>query len=237
MTSLRIGLSKWNGKLSNYAKRYGVLEVSGDELPPPSALRKWRRQVPPAFAFSVTLPRAVAELKSGKDRDDALKRALDAATALQASVLVLSTPASVRPTKANAERIVALAAELPRNGHVLAWEPAGLWSPEEVAAVAAASGWLAVVDAAEHEVPDGPIVYTRLRAIGKATRLGPNRLQRLGEQLAERHEAYVIADPSVAPKLASSLDAAIAKAGVDHSVPQLFKPSGEFDLGGLDEEQ
>ncbi len=237
VTSLRIGLSRWNGKLSNYAKRYGLLELNSDELPAPAPLRKWRRQVPPAFAFSLLLPRLVAELQTGAARDAALAGAIAAATALQASVLVLATPPSVRPTKANIERLAALAAALPKEGHLVAWEPSGIWSPEEVEQVSALFGWLAVVDAAEQEVPDGPIVYTRLRAIGKGNRLGPNRLQRVAEQLAGRREAYIVADQSVATRLKSGLAAAIDRAGVDHPVPQLFKPSTSLDLDGLDEEQ
>ncbi len=230
-------MNRWNGKLANYAKRYGVLELNSDDLPAPPALRKWRRLVSPAFAFSLVMPRVVAEFQTGATRDAALVKAVAAATALQASVLVLATPASIRPTKANVERFVALAEELPKNGQLVAWEPTGLWSPEETEQVCAMLGWLPVVDAAEHDVKDGPIVYTRLRAIGKASRLGPNRLQRLAEQLAGRREAFVIADPSIATKLASSLAAAIENAGVEHAVPQLFKPNPNLDLDGLDEEQ
>ncbi len=242
VTSVRIGLSRCHGKLSNYAKRYGLLEVDGNELPPLAALRKWRKQVPPSFAFSLLLPRPLAELQSGKAHAAALARSIEAATALQASVLVLATPPSVRPTKANVERIADLATKLPREAHLLAWEPSGLWNSDEVARVAAESGWLPVVDAAEHEVPPGAVVYTRLRAIGKATRLGPNRLQRLAEQLAGRREAFVIADATLGPKLVSSLDAAIDRVGTVRDVPLLFKPSqgledDGFDLEGFDEEQ
>jgi len=192
--------------------------------------------VPPSFAFSLLLPRPLAELQVGKTQEDSLARSVEAARALQASVLVLATPPTVRPTKANVDRITELAAKLPRDAHLLAWEPSGLWSPEEIARVAASSGWLPVVDAAEHEVHPGPVVYTRLRAIGKATRLGPHRLQHIASELAGRREAFVVADPRIGPKLAASLEAALSRVGGERDIPLIFKPSQGIEHGGFDDD-
>lgn len=240
VTSVRIGLNRCHGKLSNYAKRYGALELDGNELPPTATLRKWRKQVPPSFAFSILLPSPLAALGLGPAADEALERVMNAAKILQASALVLATPTSVRPTSTNIERIGALAAKLHGHGQHLAWEPSGIWTPEEVARVAAASGWLPVVDGAEHDIPSGAVVYTRLRAIGKATRLGPRRLRRLAAQLAGRREAFVIANPVLGPALAANLSSAIDQLGAEREIPMLFKPSSgavDFDFDAFDEEQ
>ena len=236
VTRVHIGLNRWNGKLANYAKRYGLLELDGDELPPSNALRKWRRQVSKDFVFAILLPSAVATLAKGGARDDALRRARAAAFTLDAKVLVLATPPSVRPTRENIERLVDLAAVLREDGRAVAWEPSGIWSPEEVRRVVATTGWLPVVDGAEHEIPEGERVYTRLRAIGKATRLGPQRLQRLAAQLAEREEAYVIADASLGPKLLATLQAAIEHVAAEPLAARVFLPAGAEDEdleGGL----
>jgi len=241
VTRVHIGLNRWNGKLANYAKRYSLLELDGDELPPSNALRKWRRHVPKDFVFAVRLPSAVATLATGGARDEALRRARGAAFTLDAKLLVLATPAGVRPTRENVERLVALASVLREDGRAVAWEPSGIWSPEEVRRVVATTGWLPVVDGTEHEIPSGERVYTRLRAIGKATRLGPQRLQRLAAQLAEREEAYVLADAPLGPKLLATLEAALDRATAEPLAARVFLPAGaaaeELEGGLFDGDQ
>jgi uncharacterized protein YecE (DUF72 family) len=231
VSRLLIGLPRLTGKLGNYAKRYGMLELPAEAVG--AKARQWRKQGPPAFAFSLVLPAAVGELR---DDGTELARALDTAHALEASCLVLRTPPAVRPTKENRERIIGLGGKLPRAGQLVAWEPAGLWSADDVAAVALAGGWLAIADAAEEELAPGPFAYTRIQAFGKAARLGTGRIERIAAQLAGRREAYVVADPVVAPKLVAALPAAVERVGAGASVPQLFRPTPSLALS-VDEEQ
>ena len=100
MLRLLIGQPSLTGKLATYAKAFGMVEVRPVDTPLPGAktLRKWREQVPPAFAFSVVLPRCVARLDDDEGVDDALARSLAAARSLEASCLLLATPASVPGT-------------------------------------------------------------------------------------------------------------------------------------------
>ena len=81
---LLIGLPQVRGKLANYAKRYGLVEVAAEAA---GKARSWRKQVPPSFAFSLVLPNAVAE--GAPDAERALTRAMEAARHLQASVVLL----------------------------------------------------------------------------------------------------------------------------------------------------
>ena len=237
MARLMLGLPSLKGKLANYADKYNLVELAPVDtpLPKPKKLAVWREQVPPSFAFSVVLPRIVATLKPSDAFDDALSVSLEAATALQASCIVLHTPASVRPTNRNRERVAQLRERLPKDGHVLAWHAAGIWEAEDFMATAQAAGWLPVFDAAQEPLPPGPVVYTRIRAIGHASQMGHQRIAQVAHQLAGRREAYVIVDPQLAKRMKSGISAALEDMPARRKVPSLFKPNA--GALGVDEAQ
>jgi uncharacterized protein YecE (DUF72 family) len=193
MTRLLVGHGRLKGTLERYAKRFSLLEVTfaDGHAPKTATLRKWRKSVPPSFAFSVVLPPSVCSFSEGAD--DELARALEAATALEARCLVVPTSPEVRPTQANRERLLGLFSRLPRTGVLLAWEPSGLWEPEDVHFTARGIGALAVVDASQVDPPPGPIVYTRLRDIA-GTGLSARALDRVARRLSGRREAFVVVD-------------------------------------------
>jgi len=96
-----------------------------------------------------------------------------------------------------------------------------------------------IVTAVQHHVRTGDQLVQPygIRAFGKAARMGPSRIARIADQLVGRREAYVVADPPVASKLASMLPAAISRLGVQNGVPQLFRPTPSLELDMHDEEQ
>jgi uncharacterized protein YecE (DUF72 family) len=237
MTRLLFGLPRLTGKIDNYAKRFDLVEVRPVDgpLPKPGRLAKWRADVPPAFAFSVVLPKAVTLLQDGAD--DALAVALKTATALQARAMVLTTPASVRPTARNRRRLAELAARLPDTGVHRVWEPLGMWEPEDVLATAHEAGLLACFDAAQGALPGGPVAYTRIRAVGSASNLGTQRIQRIAEQVRGRREAFIVVDALVAKKVRAGIAALLADDPNRRPIPTLFTPDMGLDLDLDDEEQ
>ncbi len=241
MSRLLIGQPSVAGKLATYAAMFGMVEVRPVDTPVPGAkgLRKWRQQVPPAFAFSVVLPRCVAALETGDEVDDALARSLAAARALEASCLLLATPASVRPTQQNRRRIAALVERLPQNGQLLAWHAAGIWDAEETMQTAADTGLLPVFDAAVEPLPPGPVVYTRIQAFGKSARLSSERIERIADQLAMRREAFVVVDRGAAKTLRRRLVEAVEqrRAAAGTSVPLIFLPRGRDNVLEADDEE
>lgn len=235
MARLSLGLPALRGKLKNYSTRFGMLEVTlHGPGPKASTLRRWRREVPPDFAFSVVLPRVVSTFAKGPDFDKALEITLETARVLQASCIVLATPPSVRPTKANRTKIASLAALLPKDGQVLAWEPSGMWEPEDVMVTAYEAGWLPIFDAAQQPLPPGATSYTRIRAMGHAAQLGPERIEHIAEQLRGRRDSYVVVDQEIAGNVRAGLATALAQDPAVRNVPLLFKP--EANLGDDGEE-
>lgn len=228
MSRLYVGLPRLVGKLATYAERFDIVEVRPIDTPLPkiSKLAGWREQVPASFAFSVVLPSAVAKLGDGED--GALAEAIEAARVLQASAIVLATPAVVRPTKKNRERIIELGDKLPRDAHTLAWQPQGMWEVEDIMATASAAGLIPVFDAAQEPLAPGPVVYTRIRSLGHATQLGADRIDRIAHQLAGRREASVIVEGDQARKVRAELRAALERVDSRRPVPMVFKPRELF---------
>jgi uncharacterized protein YecE (DUF72 family) len=193
--------------LERYAQKFDLVELRPVDGPVPKAatLRAWRRKVPPAFVFSVVLPKAVGELRPSPELDRALEQALAVARDVEARCLVIATPASITPTDLNRRRLAALVAKIPHDAVTLAWEPRGIWDAEEAAEVAIKLGITLVVDAAREPAPKGPFAYFRLRGLGEATRLSPTAIDKVAAELQGRRESFVIVETAAAAVVAEAL--------------------------------
>lgn len=211
---LFVGPATHKGDLAKLAARFDLVEIRAEGAVPRAAtLRSWRRSVPPGFVFSVVLPRIVGELARGPEAEEALDRAIEVARLLEARCVLLQTATSVRPTTANRDRITRLVEKLPKLGSMVAWEPSGLWEPEEIRATARQAQVVAVLDGAQQELFAGSVVYTRVRALGGASRLSDKALDHLARQLRGRREAFVaVENPADAARIKMSLERAVTAA-------------------------
>jgi uncharacterized protein YecE (DUF72 family) len=200
-------LSTLEGDIERYAAKYDLLELRPGEgsLPKPATLKAWRRKVPPAFVFSVVLPKVVGELKPSPALDEALAQALGVARDVEARCLVIATPPSITPTELNKKRLSALVASIPHDAVTLAWEPRGIWEVEEAVHTADKLGVVLVVDAAREPAPEGATAYFRLRGLGESTRLSPAAIDKVAKALASRREAYVVVESSGPLQVAEAL--------------------------------
>jgi len=198
-TRYHVGAKELRSTLAAYAKRFDLLEVQMDKIgsasPAPATqatLRRWRKQVPPHFEFCVVASAALGRLKPidvvTREIED-LKRV---AFALEARVTLVRTPPDVTPASIWRERLARVFEKLPRDVSALAWEPQGLWEPDDAAKAAKKWDVALVVDAARESVPDGPVAYVRLRALGETRSFGPSALERVVESIGPRRDAYVV---------------------------------------------
>src|SRR5437762_13636303 len=108
---IHIGAKDLRSDVTAYAKRFDLLEVRGVDAeslrlaPSAATMRRWRRAVPPQFEFAVVAGPTVAKLKPNEAFDIELKWMLEAATLLEARVLVIATPSDVTPSKLWRERL------------------------------------------------------------------------------------------------------------------------------------
>ncbi len=232
-TRIHIGAKDLRGDLKAYAKRFDLLEVRGmgaDDLrlaPSSATLRRWRRQVPPNFEFSVVAGPNLAKLKPSPAFDAELAAMLEAATVLEARVLVVSTPTEVTPTKLWRDRLAAVLDRLPRDARTLVWEPSGLWETDDAAAQGAKWGIAVAVDPSRDEVPSGPVAYARLPAIGGTRAYSTAALERVAERLRGRREAYVLLETSSALKEAKTLRGLVRTGGARRAgFGRIVRPRG-----------
>jgi uncharacterized protein DUF72 len=215
MARLYVGLPVLQGDIKKYKERLDLVEIHpvDTSLPRASTLRGYRKAVPPGFVFSIVLPRVLGELGSGKSADDALGQSLEVAATLEARCVVLTTSTDVRPTAANRKKIAALFARIPPEGTIRCWEPRGMWERKDVLDTSRAAGVVPVFDAGREELPRGPVVYTRLRALGVASTPSAAAIERAAGALRGRREAFVVVEGTrgTAMRVKQGLGAAMAR--------------------------
>lgn len=201
-----MGQAALTGKLERYAKVFDFLEVrAAPALPSPSRLRKLRGEAPEGFQFSVVAPAKLVELATSEP-DAGLREATRAAAgALGARWIALRTPAAVAPSARSRTRLARLVDAMRDASAGIAWEPRGVWTDEDAEATAAELGVVLVRDLAEYEPPPGPVVYTRLLALGRNARIGAGIIERVAERIEGAEEAFVVAEGRGAVGLAKQL--------------------------------
>lgn len=235
MVRLHVGQASVASNWAKYADSFDLVELNLDgTVPKKETLRGYRRSVGPAFTFSVVLPREVAALGRGAAVDRRFAEALEVATTVEARCILLSTPADVRPTAANKDRIAALAEKLPRPSVVLAWEPLGLWEREDILSLSKRAGLLPVFDGTRARLSAGGVTYTRIRALGgNGQRVPDAALAKLATQLRNRREAFVVVEARHAAKrvkerlIAHTLEASSKEAIVVRPTPGKLRAEDE----------
>lgn len=236
MQRVYVGTSSMRGAIERYASKFNLLEVRPDPENPFSdrTLRRWRRSVPPVFAFSVVLPAAVTELRESEASDQALEAAIMAANLLESPVIVIANPISVTPTVANRKRMEKLVERIPHDVVKLAWEPPGLWEESDTRAIAAALDLVLVGDAARDRLAPGSVAYTRLRGLGDSRRLSLARMDKVIRHLEPFREVFVVIETDGPAAVAKAIRDAAAVHG-DTRTPRVRHV--EYPIQAEDEEQ
>jgi uncharacterized protein YecE (DUF72 family) len=234
-TRLHVGAKELKGDLAAYAKRFDLLELRGvdaanlKQAPSAATLRKWRRAAPPKFEFSVVAGPNVGRLRPGEALDAELGAMLEAATLLEARVLVISTPVDITPSKLSRDRFEKLLDRIPRDARMVVWEPSGLWELEDAAAQAKNWGVTLLVDPARDEPPAGPVVYGRLRMHGGTRSFSHAALARIAHAIGgDRRDAYVLIETPGALKEAKILRQLVRDLGSKKhgGMSRLIRPRG-----------
>lgn len=198
---LHVGQAALQGGIRRYP--FDFLELVAEaNLPQTKILARWRAERP-ACVFSLRLP--TDAVLPGFQRDATLERMFRARDTLGAAWGVVSTPATTTPTGRNRDLLTSLFDELRSKEWRLAWEPRGVWAPEEAEEWALALGVTLIRDLSREDPPPGPVVYTRLRALGFGAKVGPRAAERVAERLDGAEEAYVVIEGQGARQAATLL--------------------------------
>lgn len=120
------------GVSEGYWKRFRCYEMSHSDLrAKPSALRKWRESAPEGAEFIARLdPQVALDLFTGERAEELIKHGSLRCEALQASALLLHTPASFRPSREHIEALRGFMQRFERPCPV-AWRADGLWEESD----------------------------------------------------------------------------------------------------------
>jgi uncharacterized protein YecE (DUF72 family) len=208
MTTRRVhvGQASLKGGLQRYAKAFDLLEVKCDPAPPSlKQLKRLKGEAPEGFVFSLVAGRGLADLAQTEPDGKLVSAVHDGAQALGARWVVLRTPATVQPSARSRARLERLTKALEGAAEGIAWEPRGIWSEDEMVAVAEELGLTLVRDLAEHEPPPSDIVYTRLLGLGRNLRIGSGAIERVAERLEDATLGFVIVEGQGAVAVAKAL--------------------------------
>ena len=202
MTRYHNGARRLEGSITAYAKRFDFLEIHmqarGRPAPTSATFRRWRKQVPPHFDFSVVLGPVASTLKAGSALDAEIDGALAGADALQARCMLVATPPEVTPAPIWRDRLATVIARLTRDATQVAWEPRGVWEIDDAQRLAQKLGVLLVVDPLRDAPPPGPTFYGRLRAMGETRSYGTSALERVVATIGVRRDVYVVIETASA---------------------------------------
>jgi hypothetical protein len=155
-----------------------LAELSFAELSPPEPLPKaatmarWREKLPDGFVLGLRAPGPCwrspeGALRPGEGLDAGIRWLDEAADALEASVVVVATDASLTTGARDRERLRDYFGRLTRKqGRSIVWRPSGLWEPEAVQAMATSMSVIGGFDAVDDPVPEAEVVYASLLAEG-----------------------------------------------------------------------
>jgi uncharacterized protein YecE (DUF72 family) len=163
---LTIGCAGFPVPATRYFKEFLFVEVQETHaaLPGTGTVRRWRREAPPGFVFSLLAPREMAQegLLKSKVADAGLKSLTEVAKELDAKIAVFIAPSDLAPNRTNKGLIKDFLGGLKRKFETLVWEPPPTWDPDDADAVARESGAIAARDPLTHGTTDAPMAYYRL---------------------------------------------------------------------------
>lgn len=171
-------------------------------LPRVPTLRKLRAEASEDLLLALRAPRSTLSSARGPLRfDAALERSfewlLGARDALSAKLTLLPTPSDLTTGQRDRDLLAALAERLPREaGRHWVWAPSGPWQRDQAERVAGELGFVLAFDPLLDPLPEGPVAYAQLRAIGARRSFSESVLEQVTALLNgdEERESYAAVD-------------------------------------------
>jgi hypothetical protein len=231
MASAFVGETRLPKNFKRYARQFSFLELDCEPgtVPGKARLQSCRAMAPEDFVFSLLLPSRLASLETGPALDHEWKAALGSARLLRAKWWVVQTPAEVRPTRKSREGLAALVARLKENDMRVAWEPRGVWDETAAGDLADAMGAVLVQDIARETPRPGSVLYSRLLALGRGSRVSLSLADVVAQRMREYEQAFVVVEGQGAREIQQAL-------GLAQSDEDLLEAGGDEDANDAEDE-
>jgi uncharacterized protein YecE (DUF72 family) len=199
---LTIGCAGFPVPATRYFKELLFVEVQDTHVTQPGTgtVRRWRREAPSGFAFSVLAPRDIGQegFRPGKIVEGAVRNLCEVAKELDAQTAVFSAPPDFTASRANKTAVKEFLASMKRKFKRVVWEPPPAWDADDAQALAVEGGATAARDPLASGTTSAAFAYYRLPGpAGHKSRYEDPAIEKLGEIAAaakNEHAIYVFAN-------------------------------------------
>jgi uncharacterized protein YecE (DUF72 family) len=183
---ITIGCAGFPVPATRYFKEFLFVEVQETHVTAPGTgtIRRWRREAPEGFTFSMLAPREIGQegFREGKVIESALKSLMEVGKELNATLAVFVAPPEFAANRANKSALKDFLTSVKKKFDRVVWEPPASWDHDEADALAAEAGALAARDPLTHGMTTLPIAYYRLPGpAGHKSRYEDPAIEKLGE--------------------------------------------------------
>ncbi len=187
---LLVACSGFPVPVSRYWGAFPAVEISDTEIAMPGrgSIRRWIREAPEGFAFTVLAPKILGEssFKKTAEGTEALDAVMGLCDELGSHAIVFSAAETFKPTKANRAALKRFAARLPKDGITPVFDlPA--WKPAQVVEASGRADVVAAYDPLLSEPAEtGPMRYIRVAGpAGHRSRYDEQSIEQLAQHLEQ----------------------------------------------------
>ena len=163
---ITIGCAGFPVPATRYFKEFMFVEVQETHvaLPGMGTIRRWKREAPPGFSFSLLAPREIGQegFREGKVVESALKSLTEVAKELQAKVAIFVAPPEFASGRSNKQAVRDFLGAVKRKFARVVWEPPPGWDADDAEALAEEAGAIAARDPLVSGLSSAPVAYYRL---------------------------------------------------------------------------
>lgn len=183
---ITVGCAGFPVPATRYFKEFLFVEVQETHVAPPGAgtVRRWRREAPEGFRFSMVGPREIGQegFREGMVVETALKTLETVGKELAAETVVLVAPPDFPATRANKSAVKELLGIVRQRFARVVFDPSSSWDPEDTEGMAADVGAIAARDPLTTGISKRKEAYYRLPGpAGHKSRYEDPAIDRLGE--------------------------------------------------------
>ena len=184
--AITLGCAGFPVPATRYFKEFLFVEVQETHvvLPGTGTIRRWRREAPAGFTFSVLAPREIGQegFRSGKVTESALKSLREVGKELAATTAVFIAPPDFSSSRANKAMVKEFLGSVKKKFDRIVWEAPPSWNPDDAASLAADAGAIAARDPLTQGIGKGSVAYYRLPGpAGHKSRYEDPAIERLAD--------------------------------------------------------
>jgi uncharacterized protein YecE (DUF72 family) len=189
-----IGCAGFPVPATRYFKEFLFVEIQDLHVNQPGTgtIRRWRREAPDGFVFSLLAPREIGQesFRDGKVVETAVKNLVSVGKELEAQTAVFASPPEFSSSRANKAAVKDFLGSVRKKFKRIVWEAPPDWDPDEALSIATDAGAIAARDPLLHGTTTSPLGYYRLAGpAGHKSRYEDPAIEKLAElALASKNE-------------------------------------------------